>query len=93
MTSERVTGRSDDAVAIFEEKAAQLQADQLFAVPSMAPRHPATITRCPRCRGRMFPGGSDGDTACFTCGHVIYSAQPSTLALLDRHPTHGGQSL
>ncbi len=51
---------------------------------------------CPRCRGRMLPDGSSGDSTCFTCGHVIY-ALPAELVIpgerLPRRPTHGGQSL
>jgi hypothetical protein len=49
---------------------------------------------CPRCNGRMFPEGPDGDRACFNCGHTIYKAPPLGLPNEKvRRPSHGGKSL
>jgi uncharacterized Zn finger protein (UPF0148 family) len=34
-----------------------------------------TNARCPRCTGRMM-FDKEGDSACFTCGNVVYSTPP-----------------
>ena len=37
----------------------------------------ATVTRCPRCTGRMMVDKTtEGDAACFTCGNVVYRTPP-----------------
>jgi len=49
---------------------------------------------CPRCSGRLMGEGSDGDRACFTCGHVVYATAPLTLPEAGkRRPSHGGWGL
>ena len=52
--------------------------------------------RCLRCGGRMLVGGADGDSACFTCGNVVYRLAPLVVADPDRRerrPYHAGRSL
>ena len=39
----------------------------------------SSVSRCPRCQGKMFPQSGSADRACFTCGHVIYELDPLTL--------------
>jgi hypothetical protein len=42
----------------------------------------------------MLPEGSDGDSACFTCGNVIYLVPPLEITVRkERRPSHGGSSL
>ena len=36
----------------------------------------ATVTRCPRCMGRMMVDKTEGDAACFSCGNVVYRTPP-----------------
>jgi hypothetical protein len=42
----------------------------------------------------MFPEGEEGDSVCFTCGHVVYG-RPILLTLDEprRRPSHGGNRL
>lgn len=47
---------------------------------------------CPRCRGRMLTSGSEGDLACFSCGHRIYAVAPET-DVRRRGASYGGSSL
>jgi hypothetical protein len=52
--------------------------------------------RCPRCSGKMIAEGEQGDSACFTCGNVVYSLPPLTIqepSRRERRPSHGGRSL
>lgn len=54
------------------------------------------LPRCDRCGGRMLAEGEDGDSACFTCGNVLYghsSLITPYLRDLEKHPSRGGQSL
>lgn len=49
---------------------------------------------CPRCRGRMLTSGSEGDLACFSCGHRIYVQPPAAdLPMGQRGASSGGHSL
>ncbi|HLF09344.1 MAG TPA: hypothetical protein VI789_08395 [Dehalococcoidia bacterium] len=50
---------------------------------------------CGRCGGRMLTAGHDGDSACFTCGNVVYRQLPVLPSLkdLERRPSRGGKSL
>ena len=49
---------------------------------------------CPRCQGRLFSQGSEGDRACFTCGHIVYGLPPLESADVGRRtPSHGGWRL
>ena len=49
--------------------------------------------RCDRCHGRMM-FDAEGDSACFTCGNVVYRLPPLTDAdIIKRAPRrrfHGG---
>jgi hypothetical protein len=42
---------------------------------------------CPRCQGKMLPAPDDGDSVCFTCGHMAYAEAPADLHL-DRPTTY-----
>lgn len=43
----------------------------------------------------MMSVGTEGDLACFTCGHHKYKTEPLPMTALtrERKPSHGGRSL
>ena len=51
-----------------------------------------SLPPCPRCHGKMILDKETGDSTCFTCGSVVYAAEP-----IDRERprpiSHAGQSL
>jgi len=52
--------------------------------------------RCQRCGGKMISEGEQGDSACFTCGNVVYGLAPLMIqdsSRRERRPSHGGRSL
>jgi tRNA(Ile2) C34 agmatinyltransferase TiaS len=52
--------------------------------------------RCLRCGGKMISEGEQGDSACFTCGNVVYGLAPLMIqdsSRRERRPSHGGRSL
>jgi uncharacterized protein (DUF983 family) len=53
----------------------------------------AGLSECPRCRGRMFPVAGTVDSACFTCGNVMYGVIPEGIPPKEPHPAHGGKQL
>jgi len=72
--------------------------EDLAAATGIAAEAPATVKpaprSCPRCQGRLFQQGSDGDRACFSCGHVVYTLAPlEGLEVARRTPSHGGWRL
>jgi hypothetical protein len=59
-----------------------------------APVRLVNLPRCVRCGGRMMTDGTGGDSACFTCGNVVYLIPPLDVAFpKERRPSHGGSSL
>ena len=55
-----------------------------------------TAKPCPRCSGRMLADLSSGESACFTCGHVMYPTEPLPLTprrKTERGPSHAGAKL
>ena len=49
---------------------------------------------CPRCGGRMMGSGTEGDIACFACGHRIYRWAPESQPPAGRRgASSGGNSL
>jgi len=62
----------------------------------MAQTESIRVLRCSRCGGRMLSEGDDGDSACFSCGNVVYRQTPLAVPILkefERRPSRGGQSL
>lgn len=51
-----------------------------------------SLPRCPRCRGKMILDEETGDSACFTCGNVVYATTPTNWAT-QRVISHAGQNL
>lgn len=49
---------------------------------------------CARCGGRLLSSGSEGDLACFSCGHRVYAWAPEVDPQVRRRgASHGGNSL
>lgn len=66
----------------------------LEANPGGASAIPSFLSpTCPRCKGKLLRAGSDGDRACFTCGHIEYRLPPVADTQVRRRPSSGGRSL
>jgi len=47
----------------------------------------AVVRRCARCHGKMMVDRTSGDSACFTCGNVVYLVPPiENLEVVRREP-------
>jgi hypothetical protein len=94
MWSGQGTSNADPAKAGLEGSAAGVEGQAIAPeISAIAVPETPNLTYCPRCQGRMFPGGIDGDAACFSCGHVAYAAVLPTITESKRRPSHGGRSL
>ena len=94
MTIDPVKQKIAEPTNIFAENAGYLKGGLLsVALPVIPDQARAIVAACPRCHGRMFPAGMDGDAACFSCGHVAYAATLPTIDDSKRRPSHGGRSL
>ena len=74
--------------------------EDLSTAAAMSSLEPSTVQAaprprsCPRCRGRLFSQGTEGDRACFSCGNIVYGLPPlESLDVARRTPSHGGWRL
>lgn len=68
------------------------------SLPSLEAAHAEIAKKarqpCPRCHGRMLTTGTEGDLACFSCGHRIYVWAPEIDSRVRRRgSSHAGSSL
>ena len=79
----------------WEAEAAGVEAGAALA-PIAVAQVRTQVARCQRCGGKMIAEGEQGDSACFTCGNVVYGLAPLMIqdpTRRERRPSHGGRSL
>ncbi len=73
---------------------ADLAGSEISAADAQANLARRARVPCPRCQGRMLSSGSEGDLACFSCGHRSYAVAPGPdLEVRRRGASYGGKSL
>ncbi len=81
---------------IENSKASEAGPKTELSAPRGTLRKKERIACCPRCNGKMVAEGEEGDSACFTCGNVVYE-NPLILTPEmkpgNRRLSHGGERL